>query len=470
MQTYYLAIDIGASSGRHILGSIQNGRMQTEEIYRFYNGMEQKNGELCWDVKRLFQEILTGLKRCKEIGKIPVSMGIDTWAVDFVLLDKEDKIIGNAAGYRDERTKGMDQKVYKDIPEEELYERTGIQKQIFNTIYQLRAVKEKQPEQLQNACSMLLIPDYFHYLLTGKKAAEYTNATTTQLVSPVTKDWDWELIDRLGYPKKLFQKIQKPGTLLGRVTEEIQKEIGFDCEVILPATHDTGSAVLAVPSREERTMYISSGTWSLMGVERKEADCSKESEKRNFTNEGGYDYRFRYLKNIMGLWMIQCLKKELKEERGMDYSFAQLCDMAEKTTIDSMVDCNSQEFLSPKSMIDAVKGTCLKSGQRVPETPGELARVIYRSLAECYHKTAKELESSMGISYEKLYVVGGGSHAEYLNKLTARSTGKAVLAGPGEATAIGNLMVQMLKKNQWKDLKEARKCVYNSFAIKVYCP
>ena len=256
MEKYYLAIDIGASGGRHILGHMENKRLVLEEIYRFDNGMEERDGQLCWNVDRLFDEIKKGMKLCRKEGKIPYSMGIDTWAVDYVLLDKENKRIGDAIGYRDGRTMGMDEKVYAIIPEEKLYERTGIQKQIFNTIYQLMAVKEKDPEMLGQAETMLMIPEYFNFLLTGKKAAEYTNATTTQLVSPGTKDWDYELIEMLGYPKQIFQKIEKPGTVLGNLTEEVKKEVGFDCKVILPATHDTGSAVMAVPTNDENTIYI----------------------------------------------------------------------------------------------------------------------------------------------------------------------------------------------------------------------
>ena len=314
MQQYYLAIDIGASSGRHILGSVQDGKIVLEEIHRFPNGMSEKNGHRCWDVDKLFQEILTGMKKCKELGKIPVSVGIDTWAVDFVLLNEKDERIGDAVGYRDSRTEGMDEEVYRIIPEEELYGRTGIQKQIFNTIYQLMAVKKQSPEQLEQAKTFLMIPDYFHFLLSGVKAVEYTNASTTQLVSPDTFDWDKELMERLGYPTDIFPEIVKPGTVLGNLTEEIARQVGYSCKVVAPATHDTGSAVLAVPASDSDFLYISSGTWSLMGVERRSADCSHKSKVRNFTNEGGYERRFRYLKNIMGLWMIQSVKKELNDQ------------------------------------------------------------------------------------------------------------------------------------------------------------
>lgn len=464
MERYYLAIDIGASSGRHMLASMKDGKMQLEEVYRFPNGMDDKNGTLCWNVERLFTEIKNGLKKCKEIGKLPVSMAIDTWGVDYVLLDKDDRILGDTVGYRDSRTEGMDEKVYEVIPQDELYARTGIQKQIFNTVYQLMAVKESHPEYLEQAESILMIPDYFHFLLTGVKKNEYTNATTGQLVSPKTNDWDYEMIDMLGYNSKMFRPVSMPGTVVGEFTEEVQKEVGFNCTVVLPATHDTGSAVLAVPTNDDDAVYISSGTWSLMGIERKEADCSMESMKANFTNEGGYDHRFRYLKNIMGLWMIQSVKKEFTE----DLSFAQICEMASKETITSIVDCNDDCFLAPKSMIKAVQDFCRGTGQQVPETVGEISSVIYNSLAKCYGDTVKEIEEITGKKYSTIYVVGGGSNAGYLNELTAKYTGKKVSAGPSEATAIGNVIVQMLHDGVFKDLPEARTCVRESFDVVMY--
>lgn len=464
MEKYYLAVDIGASSGRHMLASMKDGKMQLEEVYRFPNGMDNKNGTLCWDVERLITEIKNGLRKCKEIGKIPVSMGIDTWGVDYVLLDKDDNILGDTVGYRDSRTEGMDEKVYEVIPQDDLYARTGIQKQIFNTIYQLMAVKQSHPEYLEQAETILMIPDYFNFLLTGVKKNEYTEATTGQLISPKTNDWDYELINMLGYNSKMFLPVSMPGTVVGDFTKEVQKEVGFNCTVVLPATHDTGSAVLAVPTNDDDAVYISSGTWSLMGIERKEADCSMESMKANFTNEGGYDHRFRYLKNIMGLWMIQSVKKEFTE----DLSFAEICEMASKETISSIVDCNDDCFLAPKSMIEAVQKFCRDTNQQVPETVGEISSVIYNSLAKCYGDTVEEIEAITGKKYSTIYVVGGGSNAGYLNELTAKYTGRKVSAGPSEATAIGNIIVQMLHDGVFASLPEARTCVKESFDVKMY--
>ena len=464
MNRYYLAVDIGASSGRHILGRMENGKMKLREIYRFSNGMEMVDGTLCWNLNGLFEKIKAGMRECKRLGINPESMGIDTWAVDFVLLDKQGHVLGKTAGYRDRRTEGMDLKVYERISREELFRRTGIQKQIFNTVYQLMAVKEKKPDILSKAESFLMVPDYLNFLLTGVKKQEYTNATTTQLVNPSERTWDRELIETLGYPQKLFGGLSIPGTVVGRLSEDVRKETGLDCRVVLPATHDTGCAVAAVPSNRGHVLYISSGTWSLMGIERKEADCSLRSMQANFTNEGGYDHRFRYLKNIMGLWMIQSVKKEFTE----DLSFAEICERASKETITSLVDCNDDCFLAPKSMIEAVKKFCRDSKQQVPETVGEIAAVIYNSLAKCYGDTIEEIEALTGKKYTTIYVVGGGANAGYLNELTAKYTGKKVSAGPSEATAIGNIVVQMLHDEVFKDLPEARTCVGKSFDVKIY--
>lgn len=467
MEKYYLAVDIGASSGRHILGHLKNGKIELEEIYRFENGMDPKDGKLLWNVERLFGEILNGMKKCKELGKLPVSMAIDTWAVDYVLLDEKDQILGDTYGYRDHRTDGMDAEVAKILPEPELYARTGIQKQIFNTIYQLMAVEKKTPEVLKQAKTLLMLPDYFGFRLTGHKLSEYTNGSTTQLVDPHTYQWDKELIQSLGYPEDIFLPLQMPGTKVGNLLPQIQEEVGYDLEVVLCGSHDTASAVMAVPQTEGDGIYISSGTWSLMGIESLEPIITKEAAAANLTNEGGYDHRFRFLKNIMGLWMIQTVRHEHQDA----WSFAQLCEMAEESRdFSSRVDVNDQSFLSPDSMIQAIRQYCQKTGQPVPETVGELAAVVYRSLAQSYGETVKELETIAGKTYDSIHIIGGGSNAAYLNQLTADATGKTVYAGPGEATAIGNLLAQMIHAGDLADLKEARQCVRDSFEIKTYVP
>ena len=461
MQKYFLTIDIGASSGRHILGAVgMDGKMTLEEIYRFDNGMKTVEGRKIWDVDALFHEIKEGMKQCVKLHKIPVSVGIDTWGVDFVLLDRNDQRISDAVGYRDNRTDGMDQEVYKIISEKDLYRKTGIQKAIYNTIYQLMALKVKEPELLKKADSMLLMPDYFHFLLTGRKATEYTNATTTQLIDPVSGEWNLELIQKLGYPKHIFQTIMPPGTFLGELTEEIQNEVGFNCKVILPGTHDTASAVAAVPaSPEEHEIYISSGTWSLLGTERKHADCSEIAWKNNFTNEGGYDHRYRFLKNIMGMWLIQSVRAELAPEM----SYAEICELASQETIKSVFDCMDDRFLAPEHMTKEIQDACRETKQQIPTGIAQTAAVIYRSLAQCYAREIANLEAITGIVYEKIYIVGGGSKAAFLNRLTEEITGKKVLAGPGEATAIGNMIVQMIAEKEFPDFKSARECVERSF-------
>lgn len=397
-----LAIDIGASSGRHILFRPESGNMQ--EIYRFPNGMTEKNGHLCWDYDAIFAHILEGMRRCKELGEIPDSVGIDTWGVDFVLLDESDRAIGDFVGYRDSRTNGMDAEVSKIITPEALYRRTGIQKAAYNTIYQLMALKLQHQEQLGAAKTFLMTPDYLHWRLCGRKANEYTEASTSQLLNPYTRQWDHELIERLGFPKDMFCQVVLPGTILGELTPEVQRAAGFNCRVIAPATHDTASAVAAMPQCGKDTIFLSSGTWSLLGVERDAPDCS-----------------------------------ELENQ----YGFAELCGLAEQAEIASLVDCEDERFLAPKSMIAELQAACRESGQQVPQTPGELAAVVYRSLARCYGEAVRRLRADSGTDYRRLCVLGGGSNAGYLNRLTAEATGCTVILGPAEATAIGNAAVQM---------------------------
>lgn len=478
MPNYYLAIDIGASSGRHILGHVEDGRILLEEMYRFDNKQVHKNGHDCWDMDNLWNGILGGLKACREAGKIPQTIGIDTWAVDFVLIDKDGNTVGDAVAYRDGRTKDADKLVDKILPAVELYARTGIQKQLFNTIYQLMALKEEHPEQLEQAQTMLMIPDYFDYKLTGVMKQEYTNATSTNLVYAAAKTWDYELIEMLGLPRRLFGELSMPGTVVGNLTEEIQKEVGFDATVILPATHDTGSAFLAVPARDDKAVYLSSGTWSLLGVENEEPICTEDSWKENFTNEGGAWYRFRYLKNIIGLWMIQSIRRELngvayvagrtsKYADGKQWSFPDLIEAARGAAdFHSIVDANDDCFLAPLSMIDAIKEYCRISGQQVPETVGEIMQCVYLSLSRCYKEAILNLCKLTGKIYTSINIVGGGCQDMYLNEMTAKAIGLPVYAGPVEGTAIGNLIVQFIAAGEFTDLQAARDAIRASFDIK----
>ncbi len=459
---YYLAIDIGASSGRHILGWLENGKMRLEELYRFENKLVQRNGHLCWDLEHLFGEVVAGLQECRRRERIPASIGIDTWGVDFVLLDRAGRILGDTVAYRDSRTKGMDEEVRQVLSDEELYSRNGIQKQLFNSLYQLLAIKKETPELLKEADSFLMIPEYLNYRLTGVRMNEYTNATTGQLVNAQTQDWDYELLEKLGIPTKIFGKLQMPKTVVGNLSPEMAAEAGFQTEVVLPATHDTCSAVMAVPTMAEDAIYLSSGTWSLMGIERLIPDCTERSRAYNFTNEGGYHYRYRFLKNIMGMWMMQSLRREFKHK----YTFEELYQLAYiGRYFTSVVNVNDDMFLAPDSMIAAVKEYCRQHGQEIPETEGEILYCVYMSLARCYARTVAEIEEVTGRKYSRIHVVGGGCQDKFLNTLLAMETGKQVFAGPIEATAIGNIMAQMLKDECFADLREARQVVAKSFDV-----
>lgn len=464
---YYLAVDIGASSGRHILAHFDQGKMVLEEVYRFENKMEKTDGHLCWHLPRIFSEILAGMKQCARIGKKPASIGIDTWGVDFVLLDEKAQILGQTVAYRDARSIGMDREVAKLIPDRELYAHTGIQKQMLNSIYHLMAIKKRQPELLNQASRFLMIPEYLNFLLSGKMVSEYTNATTTGLANAKKKTWDEEIIARLGLRPEIFAPLHMPCTLVGRLSDAIQKEVGFDCDVVLAATHDTASAVLSVPTRSDDAIFLSSGTWSLMGVERMHPDCSEASMKLNFTNEGGYAYRFRYLKNIMGLWIIQSIRREL----GQNYSFAQLCEMAEEAAdFPTLIDVDDPSFLAPEDMQKAIRDYCERSGQRLPDDVGSMVKCVLKSLAQSYAKTVRGIEQITGRQYSALHIVGGGCQNTYLNRLSADATGKRVFAGPVEATAIGNVMIQAIRAGELAGLEDARAVVRNSFPVTLYEP
>lgn len=479
---YYLAIDIGASSGRHILGHVEDGKLTLEEVYRFDNLQVHKNGHDCWDMDNLWNGIIGGLKACKAAGKIPVTVGIDTWAVDYVLLDENDDLIGDAVAYRDSRTEGMKEIVNQTIPAEELYSRTGIQYQPFNTIYQLTALKRECPEQLEKAKWMLMIPEYFNFLLTGVKQNEYTNASSTNLVNAEGKSWDRELIEKLGLPSGIFHDLAMPGTKLGNLLPEIQAEVGFDTVVMLPATHDTGSAFLAVPAKNDNAVYLSSGTWSLLGVENAVPITSTESMEQNFTNEGGAWYRYRYLKNIMGLWMIQSIRRELngiayiqgkqnRTESAKKWSFPDLIAAAKsEKNYRSIVDVNRDCFLAPDSMIQAIKDECKRTDQPVPDTVGEIMQCVYTSLSLCYRDAIADLEKLTEKKYTSINIVGGGCQDGYLNERTARATGLPVYAGPVEGTAIGNLIVQMIEAGEYENLQAARNAIRASFDIKEVNP
>ena len=418
---YYLAIDIGASSGRHIVGWLENGTMQTEEVYRFPNGVHEENGHLVWDIAALVREVRAGITAAKKAFPDIRSLSIDTWGVDYVLLRGDEEVLPVYA-YRDSRTETAVSEVHELIPFAELYRRTGCQFQNFNSIYQI--YDDKCSGRLEGVTDLLMIPEYLLWKLCGVKAREYTNATTMGMVNADTGEFDLEIVDALGYPGQLFPKLSQPGTVLGEYE-------GIKC--ILCATHDTGSAVEGIPM-EGNHPYISSGTWSLLGVKTQKPMTDAESEAANYSNEGGVGYN-RYQKNIMGMWLVNELRRELCPQ----LSFPEIVRLAEESSCNALVDANAPAFLAPKSM-KAAFDTCTGNSLH---TIGDYFRCAYRSLAVSYRNALDELERNTGKHYQKLYIVGGGAKNAFLNRLTQEITGKQVVALPIEATALGNLKIQM---------------------------
>lgn len=451
--TYYLAIDIGASSGRHILGYIKNEKLILEEIHRFENYIINQDGSLVWYIDNLVSEVKKGIEKCGEIGKIPKTVAIDTWGVDYVLLDENEQEILPAICYRDSRTNDVIPKVESIISAKELYMKTGIQKQNFNTIYQLYA--DNLSGRLEGAKHFLMIPAYLSCKLTGVIKNEYTNATTTGMVNADTKQWDDEIIDKLSLPKHLFGTLDTPCTVIGNFTKEMQDYAGFDSTVIFAPSHDTASAVCACPI-DENSVYISSGTWSLIGVESLKPIVNEKSMAANFANEGGIDYRFRFLKNYMGMWLLQNIRKNLNNA----FSYDDMMCLAMQSRDFEIIDTNAPDFLAPDNMIDAVK-SYLKNDNLPLEV---VINSVYHSLAQSYKNAVDEIESLADKTIENIFIVGGGSKDKYLNELTARYTGKKVVTGLTEATAVGNLLSQIMYDKKIF-LAEARELVKNSFDI-----
>ena len=454
--TYYLAVDIGASSGRHILGHIEDGRIVLEEIYRFENGIKEENGALVWDVIHLFSEVKNGIAECSKLGKIPKTIAIDTWGVDYVLLDPDGKEIFPAVSYRDGRTVEALKEVENIISDEELYSITGIQKVQFNTIYQLYC--DRVSGKLEKASRLLMIPEYLSYKLTGVAKNEYTNATTTALVDAEKKTWSGKVLDKLGIRKDVFGELSLPGDTVGEFLPEISSEVGFNATVLFAPSHDTASAVAACPL-DEGSMYISSGTWSLVGTENLQPVLTSESQKANFTNEGGVEYHFRYLKNIMGMWLFQNIRKELKKDNpGISYD--DMMNMAKESGFDETFDCNAPEIVAPKSMIEAIRNLL---GKDLPIE--DILSSVYYSLAGTYKAVADEIEKLSGKKIGSILIVGGGSKDKYLNELTSKVSGRTVVTGLAEATALGNLISQIMADKDIS-LAEGREIIKNSFEFK----
>lgn len=452
--TYYLAIDIGASSGRHILGCIEDGKLHLEEIYRFENGMADSENGLIWDIEALTSEVINGIAKCKEIGKIPTSVAIDTWGVDYVLLDENEKEILPVYAYRNTRHDGV-----QDSPEfpftfEELYSKCGIQRLSFNTVYQLFC--DVKCGRAVGAKHFLMIPDYLAYRLTGVMKNEYTIASTSSMVNAKTKEWDSEIIEKLGLDREMFLPLALPGSVTGEFTKEIANKVGFTSTVVSAPSHDTAAAVAACPI-DASSAYISSGTWSLFGTENSFPVLSEEAQKENFTNEGGVEYRFRFLRNIMGMWLFQNVRRNI----GKKYTYDEMMHMAMESSFTKIIDVNDASLSAPENMISAVNR--LAGYDSMPL--GDTLSCIYHSLAAMYADCVNVIETITGKTLDNIFIVGGGSKDRYLNALTARYTGKKVIIGLGEATATGNLAAQIMRDKNMT-LGEVREMIKLSFNIR----
>ncbi len=460
----YVACDIGASSGRLLVGALSaTGRIELKELYRFENECKDKNGFLCWDTQALYRHILEGLKLAKPYA--PVSFGVDTWGVDFVLLDPQGGMIGDAVAYRDGRTQGLKEALEKRLPFGDHFSKTGIAAQPFNTVYQMMSIPT---ELLDQAASFLMLPDYLHFLLTGQKRNEYTNASTSGLLNARTRTWDGEVLAAAGLPQTLFQNAPAlPGTLLGDFLPEVAAEIGYPCRVVLPATHDTASAFMAVPALDPGAVFLSSGTWSLLGVELDAPLTSGEALRAGFTNEGGHGHTIRFLKNIMGLWILQRLRKE----QGGKYTFAEMALLAqENAACQATFDVNAARFLAPESMTREIAAALSEGGQPLPQTDGALFACVYHSLVKCYGEAVKQLESITGKRFTSMNIVGGGSQNQVLNQWIANELCMPVHAGPTEGSSIGNILAQMLAAGEFSNLPAARQAIVNSFEMTTYLP
>ena len=450
--SYCLAIDIGASSGRHLLGEIKDGKLTITEIYRFENGIKESDSTLVWDTEALCESVVAGLAKCKEAGKIPQTVAIDTWGVDYVLLDENEKEILPCVAYRDSRTEGVPQEIYKLMDKGELYRRTGIGEQNYNTIFQLWC--DKQSGKMDKASHLLMMPDYLSWKLTGVLSHEYTICSTTGLVNAQSRSWDGEILRTLGYKKELFKEISEPCTPIGSLSEEIRARVGFDCLVMHCPAHDTASAVAACPISDD-SLFISSGTWSLVGTENTYPVTDRMAMEAGLSNEGGICGSYRFLKNIMGMWLFQSIKRELNGQ----YSYDEMMQMAMESSFRELIDPTDNVFLAPKSMIEAVRNYLGK-----PDLPlADILSSIYHSLANSYSKTLAEMEKISRKKIGQINIVGGGCKDRYLNQLTKRYTQRTVTAGPVECTATGNIISQMLWHDKDMTLEKARELVKRSF-------
>lgn len=465
-----LAFDFGASSGRAIIGKYENGKISLKEVHRFSNDPVNIRGTLYWDVLRLFHEIKQGILKAHHDGGFD-SIGIDTWGVDFGLIDKNGQLLENPVHYRDTRTDNIMEEVFAIVPKEEIYKRTGNQLMSINTIFQLYYLAKYKPEILERTDKMLLIPDLFAYFLTGEMNVEYTHASTTQLLNYETKEWDFELIEKLGIPKHIFPKIVKPGEMKGMISDDICKELGIkSVPVYAIGSHDTASAVLAVPTQKKDFIYVSCGTWSLFGTETDIPYINEKSIKYNITNEGGVGDKIRFLKNIMGLWLIQEARRQwIREGQEVSYADLEKDAMAEQGFV-SFIDPDYETFAKPGNMPQYVKKYCKKTNQPVPENRGQVMRTIYESLALKYRKAMSDIKDVTGKAYEVIHIVGGGTKDGLLCQMAADACNVTVVAGPIEATALGNVAGQLIASGDISDIWQAREIIRNSEETKTFTP
>jgi len=467
----FLAFDLGATSGRTILGTLENGRLQMKELTRFPNQMLQIGDHFHWNIYSLFEHLKAGLVAAKNEGVDIASIGIDTWGVDFALLAKDGSIVGAPYAYRDPHTDGAPEKFFKIVPREKVYDLTGIQVMNFNSLYQLFALKQANNDLLDATSEILFMPDALSYLLTGNKVVEYTIASTSQILNPRTKQFDTELLEAAGVSPSILGEIVMPGHVIGSLRNDIAEESELGkVPVIAVAGHDTGSAVAAVPAENERFAYLSSGTWSLMGIEVMDAIINEETSALNFTNEGGIEGTTRFLKNITGMWLLeQCLKEWKKE--GITYAYEKLVHMADTVpAFQSIIDPDNVTFANPLSMTKAIVDYCVSTGQTSPTTHAEFVRCIFESLSLKYRYVLEILKRLAPFSIEKLHVIGGGSKNPLLNQWTANAIGMPVIAGPSEATAIGNVMIQAKAAGCVDSLLEMRQIIRESIPLDEFLP
>ncbi len=471
----YIAVDLGAESGRVMAGRFDGKKISLEQFHRFSNGPVNLGGTLRWNLVSLWTEIQNGLREAaSKLGGSAVSVGVDTWGVDFVLMNKNDELLGQPWNYRDKRTDGMIQKACSGVPRAEIFAETGLQFIQINSLYQLLAMCERDPELVSQAARFLMVPDFFHWCLSGSRVVEFTNATTTQMLNAKTRDWAFDMLRKFEIPTDMFPEIVTPGTNLGTLRSEVAEFTGLGkLNVVTPATHDTGAAVAAVPTSRTGSpdwAYISSGTWSLMGVEVNEAILTPKALERNVTNEGGVDGTYRLLKNIMGLWLVQRCKVAFAA-RGNDIDYAELTRLAtEAQPFRSIIDPDRPEFLGPPDMPKAIAEECRRTGQPVPETEGQFVRCALESLALKYRMVLGWMEELTGVRVEVIHIVGGGTQNQLLNQFTSDACGRPVFAGPIEATALGNVLLQARAAGDISSLSEIREVVRSSESIGEYTP